>query len=138
MKSNNINIEVRCERDVVVSGYANEYSQAVMNILSNARDAIVGMKLTAGEIVIEIGEEGEFGVHTVTDNGGGIPVAVLPKIFEPHFTTKEQGVGIGLYMTLVSIEKNMNGRIAVENVANGARFSMYLPKVRAGDEHAIH
>lgn len=138
MKSNNINIEVRCERDVVVSGYANEYSQAVMNILSNARDAIVGMKLTAGEIVIEIGEEGEFGVHTVTDNGGGIPVAVLPKIFEPHFTTKEQGVGIGLYMTLVSIEKNMNGRIAVENVANGARFSMYLPKVRAGDEHVTH
>lgn len=138
MKSSNINILVRCEYDVVVSGYASEYSQAVMNILSNARDAIVEQKIAAGEIVIEIGEEGEFGVHSVIDNGGGIPAEVLPKIFEPHFTTKEHGVGIGLYMTLVSIEKNMHGRIAVENREKGAKFSVYLPKVRAGDDYVIH
>lgn len=138
MKSNNINIVVQCERDVIVHGYANEYSQAVMNILSNAKDAIVDRKMAEGEIVIAISEDGEFGVHSVTDNGGGVPAEVLPKIFEPHFTTKEHGVGIGLYMTLVSIEKNMNGKIAVENVANGARFSVYLPRVSAGVENVIH
>jgi len=137
MKSSNIKIDVRCEHDVVVSGYANEYSQALMNILTNARDAIVGRKIAAGVIVIEISEDGEFGVHTVTDNGGGIPLDVLSKIFEPHFTTKEHGVGIGLYMSLVSIEKNMNGRISAENVAEGARFSVYLYKARTGDEHVV-
>jgi PAS domain S-box-containing protein len=137
MKSHNINIVIRCEHDVVVGGYANEYSQALMNILSNARDAIVERKITEGEIAIEIREEGEFGVHSVTDNGGGIQSEVMPKIFEPHFTTKEQGVGIGLYMTMVSIEKNMHGRIVVENVAGGAKFSVYLPKFNSGDKHAI-
>lgn len=138
MESSNINIVVRCERDVIVKGLANEYSQALMNILINAKEAIVAKKTKAGEIVIEIGEDGVFGVHTVTDNGGGIPPEVLPKIFEPHFTTKEHGVGIGLYMTLVSIEKNMDGRILVENTQGGARFTIYLPKTRTGDGHGIH
>lgn len=138
MKNSNINIVVRCGQDVVVSGYASEYSQAVMNILSNARDAILEHKIAAGEIIVEIGEEGGFGVHSVIDNGGGIPAEILPKIFEPHFTTKEHGVGIGLYMTMISIEKNMHGRIAVENRENGARFSVYLPKASAGDNHVIH
>jgi signal transduction histidine kinase len=128
MKNHNIDIVVKCDQDVVVSGFANEYSQALMNILSNAREAIIEQKITNGKIFIEIGEDGGFGVHTVTDNGGGILPEVLPKIFEPHFTTKEQGVGIGLYMTLISIEKNMHGRINVENVADGARFSIVLPK----------
>jgi C4-dicarboxylate-specific signal transduction histidine kinase len=128
MKSNNIDIVVKCDRDVVVSGFANEYSQALMNILSNAREAIIESKISDGKIVIEIGEKDGFGVHTVTDNGGGIASEVLPKIFEPHFTTKEQGVGIGLYMSLISIEKNMHGRIDAENVAGGARFSIILSK----------
>ncbi|MBI3481166.1 MAG: PAS domain S-box protein [Nitrosomonadales bacterium] len=138
MKNNHINIVVRCGQDVAVNGYANEYSQAVMNILSNAKDAIVARKIEAGEIVIEIGEEGEFAVHSVTDNGGGIPREVLPRIFEPHFTTKENGVGIGLYMTLVTIEKNMKGRIEARNVAGGARFTVYLPRAATGSEHVIH
>ncbi len=138
MKSSNISIIVKCERDVIVNGYANEYSQAVMNILSNARDAIVERKVADGEIIVEIGKNGEFGVHSITDNGGGIAPEVLPKIFEPHFTTKENGVGIGLYMTIVSIEKNMSGRITVENTANGARFSLCLPKAESGDDHVIH
>ena len=127
MKSNNINITVKFDHEVFVCGYANEYSQAVMNILSNARDVIVEKNCENGEIQIEIGEEGDYGVQSVTDNGGGIPSEILPKIFEPHFTTKKNGVGIGLYMSLVSVEKNMNGKILVENTLNGAKFSMYLP-----------
>lgn len=138
MKSSNINVVVNCEQDVIVNGYANEYSQALMNILSNARDAIVSRNISSREIVIDIREEGEFGVHSVTDNGGGIPPDVLPRIFEPHFTTKEHGVGIGLYMTLVTVEKNMKGRVAVENVEDGAKFSLYLRRAEAGGEHAIH
>lgn len=128
MNSNKINVVIKCDRDVLVNGYANEYSQAVMNILSNAKEAIVEKGIPQGEIVIEISEDGDYGVHTITDNGGGIPADILPRIFEPHFTTKEQGIGIGLYMTLITIEKNMHGRIDVENEGNGAKFSIYLPK----------
>ncbi|MEI7842781.1 MAG: HAMP domain-containing sensor histidine kinase [Gallionellaceae bacterium] len=138
IKNSNINIVVRGEHEVLVNGYANEYSQALLNILINARDAIVEGKIAAGEIVIEMGEDGDEGVLAVTDNGGGIAPEIIHKIFEPHFTTKAQGVGIGLYMTIVSIEKNMNGRIAVENTATGAKFSVYLPLERTGDDHAIN
>jgi signal transduction histidine kinase len=138
MKSNNINMLVRCDQDVLVRGYSNEYSQALMNILSNARDAIVERHIAAGEIVISIAEDGESGVHSVTDNAGGIACEVMPRIFEPHFTTKEHGVGIGLYMSMVSIEKNMHGRITVENMAGGARFSIYLPKEKARDSHVSY
>lgn len=138
MKSNNIHIAVHADHDVVVCGYANEYSQALMNILSNARDAIVDRQCRDGEIVVEIGEEGEYGVHHVSDNGGGIAPEVLGRIFEPHFTTKDYGVGIGLYMSMVSIQKNMNGRIAVKNVENGAKFSIYVPKADTGDDHVSH
>jgi len=138
MKSSNINIAIKCEHDVEVIGYSNEYSQAMMNILSNARDAIVENNTADGEIFIEICEEGEYGVHAVTDNGGGIHPEILPKIFEPHFTTKEQGIGIGLYMTLITVEKNMNGKIHAENVANGAKFTVYLPRPGTGAKHVIH
>lgn len=136
MKSHNINIVVKCAQDVKVIGYENECYQSVMNILSNARDAIVEKNIASGEIVIEIREEGRFGVYTLTDNGGGIPADVLPRIFEPHFTTKEHGVGIGLYMSMISIEKNMKGRIKVDNVGEGTRFSIYLPK--KGDGHVSY
>jgi len=138
MKNSNINILVHCGHEVFVSGYANEYSQAMMNILNNARDAIIHRKVAEGEIIIEISEDEASGVLSIRDNGGGIAPEVLPKIFEPHFTTKAQGLGIGLYMTQVAIEKNMNGRIEVENVANGVRFSLYLSKASSGDNHAPH
>ncbi len=138
MRNNNINISVQVEHDVQVSGYSNEYSQVLMNILSNARDAIIDQKVAAGQISIEISEDDEFGIHAITDNGGGIPQDILSRIFEPHFTTKEHGVGIGLYMTLICVEKNMNGKISAENVPSGARFTICLPKAKSGAEHVIH
>ncbi|HLP96880.1 MAG TPA: PAS domain S-box protein [Sideroxyarcus sp.] len=134
MKSSHIEI-IRNEADVIVSGFANEYSQALMNILSNARDAIVARGRGHGHIHIDIRAQGDWGVHTISDDGGGIPPEALPRIFEPHFTTKEYGVGIGLYMSMVSVEKNMKGRIEVENRADGASFSIYLPKARSGGNH---
>lgn len=138
LRNNNITVILNEEHEVFVSGYANEYSQAVLNILSNAKDAIAGRKGVAGKIVVEIGEDGDYGVHSIIDNGGGIPADVMHRIFEPHFTTKEQGVGIGLYMALVTVEKNMKGKISVENVGEGAKFSLYLPKTRKGGPIVSH
>ena len=63
----------------------------------------------------------------VSDTGPGIPAALLPKVFEPHFTTKTEGHGFGL-STSYRIVTNHGGRIVAESLAgNGATFTVALP-----------
>jgi signal transduction histidine kinase len=68
-------------------------------------------------------------IITISDNGGGIPDDVLPKIFDPYFTTKHksQGTGLGLYMSKEIIVKHLNGKIEASNNDVGAVFTITLP-----------
>ena len=68
-----------------------------------------------------------MGVVSVRDNGGGIPEAISSKIFEPYFSTKSMGTGIGLYMSKMIIERNMKGRLEVQTIEGGCEFSVYVP-----------
>lgn len=122
-----------------VYGYAGEFRQAVINIIYNAADAIESAVLLSdkrGEINIDICCPEDSVCITVSDNGTGIPDKYLLKIFEPYFTTKEEGkgTGIGLYMTKLLIEQHMGGKITASNTENGACFTIILPKGGACDE----
>lgn len=66
----------------------------------------------------------------VKDNGGGITIHPIEKIFEPYVSTKEQneGTGIGLYMAKLIIEKSMKGKLEARNENGGAIFTIEIEK----------
>ena len=62
----------------------------------------------------------------VEDNGGGISLTHIDKVFEPYYTTKKEGHGIGLYMAKLIIEDKIGGVIGVKNTLTGAKFTIKL------------
>ena len=124
-KNMGIHIEAMETDDAVINGYEHEYSQVLLNILLNCRDAFEANDTDRQRVIrIAVFKENDKSVVTVADNAGGIPEDIIDKIFDPYFTTKgpDKGTGIGLYMSKAIIEKNMNGRLTVRNTADGAEF----------------
>jgi signal transduction histidine kinase len=119
-----IGIEIEATDNPVIIGYPNEYSQALLNILSNARDALSERRVSEPRIRINMGTEDGKAVVTVADNAGGISEKIMDRIFEPYFTTKDtnKGTGVGLFMSKSIIEKNMGGKLSVRNTGKGAEF----------------
>jgi signal transduction histidine kinase len=118
-----IEISLVCPWDVHIQGYPNEFSQVLMNLFSNAKDAMEERNIVEKQIEVLV-EKGENSVEVkVIDNGGGIEESVRAKMFDPYFTTKHKssGTGIGLYMSQQIIEKQMRGSIRAKNGAH--RFS---------------
>jgi signal transduction histidine kinase len=119
-----ITIDFVEQSNPVINGYQNEFAQVFLNILNNARDAMIERETAEPRIIITICNENGCAVVTVADNAGGIPVEAINKVFDPYFTTKgpQQGTGIGLFMSKTIIEKNMGGKLTVRNTDIGAEF----------------
>jgi signal transduction histidine kinase len=130
LNNHNIEIKVDGDQNVEVYGFENELKQVLINIVSNAKDAIVSNK-DIEEGLIKIGVEfGKTNIYiSIQDNAGGVPENLIDKIFEPYFTTKfkSQGTGLGLYMSKVIVEKNMKGELHFHNDDDGAVFCIKLP-----------
>jgi PAS domain S-box-containing protein len=125
LKKKDIDIEIIEVDSIDITGYANEYSQVLLNILLNCRDAFERCSTVRHKVVrITILRENSRSVVTIADNAGGIPEGIVDKIFDPYFTTKgpDKGTGIGLYMAKAIIEINMSGSLTVRNIAGGAEF----------------
>ena len=134
LNSKGIRVDSQLERGLMVSGFPNQFAQAMLNLLVNAKEKLQERSAGGGFIQLRLAQEGDNVGLTVADNGGGIPEDILPKIFDPYFTTKEQGSGIGLYMTKMIIERNMWGTIRADNDGEGARFTIALPLYK-GDKN---
>jgi PAS domain S-box-containing protein len=132
-KDEKIAVAVETPVDVFVEGLFNELSHVLLNVLANARDVIKARKITDGLIIIWLGHEDGMGVVHLRDNGGGVPDETLKKIFDPYFTTKPSGSGIGLYMARMVLH-HMNGRIEARNTAEGLEILVFVPSVAAADE----
>ncbi len=129
-KNYNITLETNLDQDAIIHGYPGEFSQVILNILSNAKDALIDNKEENRIISISTHKNDDDVIIEIKDNAGGIPQEIITKIFDPYFTTKEEGkgTGIGLYMTKTIIENNMAGKISVENLSEGACFSITLQR----------
>ena len=106
-----------------------ELSQVLLNIINNAKDAIKENHIEEPWIKVHLSKNESNILLSIEDNGGGIPKKILPKIFEPYFTTKHesQGTGLGLHMSYLIISESLKGRLYVENTSNGAKFIIELP-----------
>ena len=124
---------------VEVVGYKNDLMQVVLNLISNARDAIMEKrergKEYGGRIEIETEREGDEVVIRIRDDAGGVPDEVLHRIFEPYFTTKEEGkgTGLGLHMSKRIVEEKMHGTLRAYNEEGGAVFEIRL---KVSDENS--
>jgi signal transduction histidine kinase/ABC-type nitrate/sulfonate/bicarbonate transport system substrate-binding protein len=123
-----ITIEREIEPDTEVLVYPNELKQVLINLINNAREAIEQHREDKRVIYIRCQNTEKYCTISVEDTGGGIPSAIIDKIFDPYFTTKfeSQGTGIGLYMAKTIIEKHFLGKLSVYNTSLGACFEIRL------------
>ena len=125
LKIEGIEVDLFVRSDTLLYNYKNEYKQVLLNLLYNAKDAFINNKVDEPKILIMISDSNAHnGWIVVSDNAGGIEPQNMNKIFEPYFTTKESNSGIGLYMSKMIIEKNMGGKLMVENQDGGAMFTL--------------
>lgn len=126
LKNAHITLHVNVLQSPWIDGYPNEYAQVVLNLIINAKEALVERKSVAPMIVIEVDakEDGRSWVK-VSDNAGGIDDKVYESLFEPYISTKTtSGSGLGLYMSKMIIEQNMGGLLVATNTLEGALFSI--------------
>ncbi|MBN2018335.1 MAG: PAS domain S-box protein [Candidatus Cloacimonetes bacterium] len=130
-KHNEIKIDVDIVDQCIVRGFQNEYTQVILNIMNNAKDAVKRVKPAHAHVRISLkqlkGQKYSSSL-TISNNAGQIPKTIMKKIFDPYFTTKHEseGTGLGLYMSKMIIEKNMGGSIAAENIKDGVKFTILL------------
>jgi len=122
---NNINYDNPIKKNMIPG----ELPQVVINILNNSKDVLSLKDLDKKWIKIDLSQTKNNVIITIEDNGGGISDEILPKIFEPYFTTKHQsqGTGLGLNICYKIVTENLKGKLYAKNTANGAKFYIELP-----------
>ena len=131
LEINGITIRVENKVTKEILTYTNEVTQVILNILKNAEDILKERKVANACITISTKEGKGVQIIEIEDNGGGINDEILPHIFEPYFSTKDEknGSGLGLYMSKTIIEEHCHGSLEVRNTEHGAKFIRHLAKL---------
>ena len=128
LKNFNIKLNINVENDKKIYGYPTEFSQVILNILSNAADILVEKSIKNPQIDLNIDTKGILSIITIKDNAGGIAQKNQELIFDPYFSTKDssKGTGLGLYISKLIVERNMGGELSVYNDDKGAVFKIVV------------
>jgi len=117
-----IEISLEVDEDKEVFHYKNDYRQILINLISNAIEALTESKTEHPRVVVAISPESV----SVKDNGPGIEPDKIDRIFEPYYTTKEDGMGIGLYISNVIANKHLKWRLEAKSSKDGAVFVLHI------------
>jgi signal transduction histidine kinase len=123
LNEHNITLKTNIDETLFIKSYQNEFEQVILNIITNAKDALIYDKIKTPQININIYKKEKIYIE-IKDNAKGISQKIIDKIFDPYFTTKEEseGTGIGLYMSKMIIEENMDGELNVQSSKDGTCF----------------
>jgi two-component system, sporulation sensor kinase E len=124
MDNRGLNLRIRLTRDLPSTPIdATQIQQVLVNLVKNAMQAMT----KGGTLTLQTGEGADGVWVSVADTGGGIPQEQINRIFEPFYTTKKQGTGLGL-MIVQRIVRAHGGRIELESqVGRGTTFRIWLP-----------
>jgi len=120
LSSAKIEITTTIQKDFTLYGNKNEFEQVLLNLINNAKDAMIERKIENPTIKIAI-KNRELSVE---DNAKGISKENLIKIFDPYFSTKKNSDGIGLYISKMIIEKELQGVLEVKSSPEGTTFCL--------------
>jgi signal transduction histidine kinase len=117
-----------------IKGDQIQLQQVILNLIINAIDAMPGKPRAERSIKVSTMRDGDEGILSVSDVGHGIPADKLKQVFEPFFSTKAKGMGMGLPIALRIVEAH-GGTLAAENrMGGGAVFSIRLPLARLANK----
>lgn len=128
----NIEFTLDVEKNFTLIGVENEFKHLIINIINNAKDALLSNAIENKKIFIRVLQEDDVKIIEIEDNAGGIPENIIDTIFNTNFSTKEEGhgTGIGLYIC-TQIAAKHNGTLSVQNEKQGAKFIFkYLEETR--------
>ncbi len=128
-------VHISTEECLEVFGYRNEFQHAILNIITNAQEALVVHREEERKIEIEAKKLKGHTLLRIENNGGEIPETIMSKIFDPYFSNKSEknGTGLGLYMARIIVVEQMGGEIHVNNTDGGVQFEITIPEVPHAD-----
>ena len=131
----NMNFNYKNENEeLLIYGYENEFKQVLLNLINNAKNKIIKKEKELNKkykIDVNIQRCKNYNTIEIIDNAGAIDENIINSIFQPYFTTKKDGTGLGLYMAKVIIEDKMKGTINARNDGENVIFTIRLPHKKA-------
>lgn len=130
IRRGNVNLKISYKEPIgYIYGVKSNIEQALLNLLLNANDAV--RSSNNPEILMKTDENDDFVIVSVADNGSGIPFAIQKELFEPFFSTKDDGKSTGLGLTIVKkVLLDHKGWVEFFTSENGTEFVLFFPKIK--------
>jgi len=123
----NATISKNLDREIVMFGYKSAFANICLIIIDNALDIFKQRDIANGNVTITLTKEGNFLKLIIEDNGEGISIKPITKIFDVFVSDKTDGNGMGLAMVKVLTDERLRGKIEVRNSEKGALFEISAP-----------